>query len=219
MQGVKTTTPRFTENYLAQLSETDRQIIKRLGLDKEYGKPDAWTSSLTKKYSEVWSVEELIVSHWYLECRYTHTAGAAMTRFLTGLKDGKILGTRCGKCSRILIPPRIFCEWCFRDVDEWVEHSGKGYVSTYSISYIGTDPSVRIEKPVIVAVIWFDDTARTVKSSKTVLHAAGILHKLEGVKPDDVYVGMRVKPVWRRADERVGSILDIAYFTPVEGRR
>jgi uncharacterized OB-fold protein len=116
-----------------------------------------------------------------------------------------------------MIPPRQFCEWCFRDVDEWVEHSGEGVISTYSLSYIGTDPTIRLEKPIIVAVIWFDDTLRVNASSKTVLHAAGLLHKVDGVDPERVSVGLRVKPAWRKADERTGSILDINHFTPIDG--
>jgi uncharacterized OB-fold protein len=37
------------------------------------------------------------------------------------------------------------------------------------------------------------------------------------VAPDDVAIGMAVEAVWRPLDERIGSILDIAYFRPVAG--
>jgi uncharacterized OB-fold protein len=64
-------------------------------------------------------------------------------------------------------------------------------------------------------VIWFDGTVVKRPASKTVVHAAGILHRLRGVEPSEVRVGMAVKPVWRR--ERVGSILDIDHFEPAGG--
>jgi Predicted nucleic-acid-binding protein containing a Zn-ribbon len=44
---------------------------------------------------------------------------------------------------------------------------------------------------------------------------AGILHLLDEVNPDDIKIGMKVKAVWRPADERTGSITDIKHFKPV----
>lgn len=222
MQGVtKATSAKYTQTYLQQLPEDVRRLFTTYDLMRDFGRLESWESSLAKKYTEVegWDIDNLILTRWRIVCRHEHMAGHAISRFLKGLKEGKILGTKCTGCGRIMIPPRVFCEWCFTDVSEWVEHNGVGKVSTYSLSYIGTDPGVRLEKPVIVAVIWFEDTLRTCGSSKTVLHAAGILHKLDGVEPDKVYVGMRVRPVWKEPEKRVGSILDIEYFTPVEAGR
>ena len=34
--------------------------------------------------------------------------------------------------------------------------------------------------------------------------------------PDDVRAGMQVEAVWKPARERVGSILDIDYFRPLD---
>jgi uncharacterized OB-fold protein len=199
------------------LPDRIRKALVEYGLDREFGRPDSWAASVEKKYTEVdgWAVEELILNYWRISLRYLHVPGEAISRFLNGLKEGRITGTQCDACGRVLIPPRHFCEWCFRRVDRWVEHPGTGTVSTYSFSYIGTDPGVRLEKPEIVAVIWFDGTVVKRPASKTVVHAAGILHRLRGVEPSEVRVGMAVKPVWRR--ERVGSILDIDYFEPAGG--
>jgi hypothetical protein len=44
----------------------------------------------------------------------------------------------------------------------------------------------------------------------------GFLHKLGDVRPEDVRIGLRVEAVWRPAEERTGSILDIAYFRPAD---
>jgi uncharacterized OB-fold protein len=44
--------------------------------------------------------------------------------------------------------------------------------------------------------------------------AAGIMHMLGEVDPDQVSIGMKVQAVWKAADEREGSILDIKYFRP-----
>ena len=42
----------------------------------------------------------------------------------------------------------------------------------------------------------------------------GILHLLGGVRPKDVYIGMKVKALWKPRSERVGAITDIRYFAP-----
>ena len=82
---------------------------------------------------------------------------------------------------------------------------------TYSVSYLGP-AAERLEEPIIIAVIQLDGASPGV----------GILHKLGEVKPEEVRVGMRVKAVWKPAEEREGAITDILYFRPVgeagEGR-
>ena len=44
----------------------------------------------------------------------------------------------------------------------------------------------------------------------------GIMHLLGEVDPDEVKMGMKVKAVWKPAEEREGAITDILYFKPVE---
>ena len=134
--------------------------------------------------------------------KYSWTTGIAVGEFLRGLKAGVITGSKCDRCGRIVVPPRIFCEWCFRRTHEWVYLPDSGVVNTYSISYITTD-TTRLKTPVIPAVIEIDETA-----------SAGFLHFLGEVKPDDVKIGMRVKAVWVDPSKRKGSITDIRYFAP-----
>jgi hypothetical protein len=62
-----------------------------------------------------------------------------------------------------------------------------------------------LDEPQIPAVIRLDGTSE-----------GGFLHLLGEVAPDDVRAGMQVEAVWKPAGERVGSILDIRYFRPLE---
>jgi uncharacterized OB-fold protein len=41
------------------------------------------------------------------------------------------------------------------------------------------------------------------------------MHLLGEVDPQQVEIGMKVQAVWKPAEEREGSILDIKYFKPV----
>jgi hypothetical protein len=136
---------------------------------------------------------------------YTWSAGVAIGTYLDGLKMGKLLGVRCRSCNRIMVPPRLFCEECFKTVDEFVPVQDTGIVNTFAICYIRTDAS-RQKRPQLPAVIEIDGATK----------GMGILHLLGEVKPADVKIGMRVKAVWKPARERKGDITDIRYFKPVE---
>ena len=137
------------------------------------------------------------------KAKYAWATGIAIGKFLEGLKSGQILGTRCDHCGRVVVPPRIFCEWCFKRTENWVNLPDTGTINTFSISYITAD-TTRIKKPIIPAVIEIDDTSH-----------AGFLHLVGDVDPDEVRIGMKVKAVWQEAVNRKASITDIKYFAPI----
>jgi uncharacterized OB-fold protein len=142
-----------------------------------------------------------------VRARYAWDTGVAVSRFLRGLKAGRVMARECRRCRRTLVPPRMFCEQCFRPTDRWVEVADTGRVNTFSICYIRWDME-RLEDPEIPAVIEIDGASRGI----------GIMHKLGEVAPDDVSVGLEVEAVWRPEAEREGSILDIRYFRPRDRR-
>ena len=152
------------------------------------------------------------------DAKYSFSAGQAVSRFLEGLKQGRILGKRCPRCGRVYVPPRSYCEYCFAPTAEWVEVSGEGEVNTAVVSYISTFRE-RLEEPEIIAVIRLYAPGYTGKKDE--YEFPGIFHKLCGVKPEDVMsgrvIGMRVRPRWKPPERRVGSITDIECFEPVEG--
>jgi uncharacterized OB-fold protein len=134
---------------------------------------------------------------------YEWACGEALSFFLSKLKEAEIWGTKCRRCERILLPPRIFCEACFRRVDEWVKLRDTGVVKTFSFSYVNTDASRRRE-PQIVAVVAVDGASP----------GMGLLHLLGEVEMERVRVGLPVKAVWRPPASRRGAITDIEYFKP-----
>lgn len=138
-----------------------------------------------------------------VDARYAWDAGIAVSEYLRGLKRGVILGRECRQCRRILVPPRMFCEECFRPNDRWVEVEDTGTVNTFSICYIRYD-MVPLKEPEIPFVLDIDGASP----------GMGFMHKLGEVKPDDVRIGMEVEAVWKPEGEREGSILDIKYFRP-----
>jgi uncharacterized OB-fold protein len=142
--------------------------------------------------------------HYETELKYAWSSGVAIGKFLAGLKKGEIWGRACDNCGRVVVPPRMYCEQCFRPNDRWVRLGDKGKVNTYSISYIHADASRR-DKPLTVAVVDIDGTRPKM----------GFLHLLGGVSPSKVRVGMIVKAVWKRLEEREAAITDILFFKPM----
>src|SRR3989338_2499997 len=134
---------------------------------------------------------------------YTWDTGIGIGRYLEGLREGKIWGTYCKKCNRTVVPPRVFCELCFSPVIEWKQLKDTGIINIFSICYVNWDAS-RGETPRLPAGIEIDGASK----------GCGILHVLDEVNPKEIHVGMKVKAVWKRPEERTGSILDIQYFKP-----
>lgn len=148
---------------------------------------------------------EVLVTHYNAELKYDWASGEAVGRFLTELKNGRIIARKCNKCGRILVPPRMFCEDDFRDTDEWVFVKDTGTINTYSIAHVGTDAH-RLSEPMFIAVISIDGASGLM----------GFLHRLGEVEEKDIKIGMKVQAIWKPPNERVGSILDIKYFRPIK---
>ena len=149
--------------------------------------------------------DKVITFEWRPNAKYAWSAGIAYGRFLDELKEGRIIGRRCSRCERILVPPRMFCEQCFVATDEWVYVKDTGTVNTFSLSYLDADAN-RIKDPILVAVIDIDGASPGI----------GILHLLGNVDPEKIDVGMKVKAVWKPAEEREGSVTDILFWEPME---
>ena len=124
--------------------------------------------------------------------RYSHSAGPVRSKFLLHLRDDrKIMGTRCPSCQKVFVPARPTCHACFADMTEWVPVSDEGTVESYTVT--------SGEEPAAFGIIKLDGAD------------TGIVHKLGGMKLEEIRAGTRVKAVF--AAERRGDIRDIEYFT------
>ncbi len=137
--------------------------------------------------------------------QYAWDTGIGIGKYLAGLREGIIWGTECHHCQRTVIPPRVFCEICFSPNISWKKLKDTGVVNTFSICHVSWDAK-RVKNPYLPAVIEIDGATK----------GHGILHLLDEVDPKDIKVGLAVKAVWRRTEERTGAITDIMYFKPVE---
>ncbi len=162
----------------------------------------------TEISSEEAKAVRYLLTRYETELRYSWSSGKAISRFLEGLRDGELWGRKCEGCGRTMVPPRMYCEQCFRPTDEWVRLRDTGTVETYSVSYVNADASRREgEEPILVAVIEIGGASPMM----------GMLHLLGEVSPDQLAVGLKVEAVWRPKSERQGAITDIRYFRPSAG--
>ncbi len=137
--------------------------------------------------------------------KYVFSAGIAMSKFLNALKKGKILASTCSKCGRIMVPPRMFCEQCFKPTDGWTYVKDTGTINTYSVPFVAGDAS-RLKEPIIAIVVDLDGASP----------GMGILHTMQEIDWKKVKFGMKVKAVWKPEKERTGAITDIKYFKPLK---
>ena len=54
----------------------------------------------------------ILTERWDPDLRYAYDTGIAISRYLEGLKQGKLIGSVCGTCERLVVPPRVVCEQC-----------------------------------------------------------------------------------------------------------
>ncbi|MBW2619454.1 MAG: Zn-ribbon domain-containing OB-fold protein [Deltaproteobacteria bacterium] len=140
--------------------------------------------------------------------KYAWDNGVAIGRYLAELKAGRIIGKRCDSCNRVLVPPRLFCEVCWRPTDEWTYVQDTGTILTVVVSHVNWDAS-RVkagERYHTPAVIELDGAGKD----------QAILHLIDEIEPYEIKIGMRVKAVWKKPEERIGAITDIKYFKVIK---
>lgn len=151
--------------------------------------------------------------------RYSFSAGEAMSRFLEEMRAGRFVARRCNHCARHLFPPRMFCEECYRPTDAWVPVPDRGTIQTFSVSYLDLNAK-RIKEPIFVGIIGLDEPGTTKRAKGRPY--MGLMHYIGEIPKDPtapygygIKVGMRVKAVWKKPEERTGSILDVRHFRPI----
>jgi uncharacterized OB-fold protein len=131
---------------------------------------------------------------------YTRSVGPTIGRFLTGLREGRIVGVR-GSDGRVIVPPAEFDPVTAEALTDFVDVADVGTVRSWS--WVAEPlPGQPFDRPFAWALIQFDgaDTA--------------LLHAVDVSSPRDIHTGLRVRARWAR--ERTGSIHDIAAFEPGE---
>jgi len=137
---------------------------------------------------------------------FNWAVGPMMERFIQTLAGRKVLGARCPGCGYTYVPPRSRCGQCQAAIAEKdvVELSGKGTLISYTNAHVAPDGNGNLkdlEKPIVVGAVKLEDADSV------------LFMPVEGVKPQDLKIGLAVKVRWR--EETKGAVADICCFEPV----
>ncbi|MEO3859394.1 OB-fold domain-containing protein [Acrocarpospora sp. B8E8] len=130
---------------------------------------------------------------------YTRTTGPVIGRFLTELRDARIVGVRTAD-QRTLVPPLEYDPHTGDPVtEEFVQVGPAGTVAEW-VWVQAPRKNHPLDHPFAWALIKLDG------ADTTLVHAVDADHK-KAMRP-----GLRVRPRWRA--ERIGQITDIECFVP-----
>ena len=136
-----------------------------------------------------------------IRLRIEHSASAEETRYLLGLKEGKVIGQRCPECGKVYVPPRGACPTDGVPTTTDVELPDTGTVTTFCIVNVPFRGQ-RIPSPYVAASVLLDGAD------------IAFQHLILGCDPSDVRMGMRVRAVWRPREEWTTSSENISHFEP-----
>ena len=142
-----------------------------------------------------------LIEHHVLEYPggYTRSVGTAISRYLTGLRDGKIIGVRIGD-GRVMVPPTEYDPETGAALDEYVEVGPAGTVVSWTWVSEPRDGKHHLTKPFAFALVRPDGAD------------IPMVHVVDVASADEMAVGMRVMPRW--APERVGYVTDLNAWIP-----
>jgi uncharacterized OB-fold protein len=132
---------------------------------------------------------------------YVFTAGEATSRFLRGIAERRILGERCGRCGKVLLPPRGSCPTCGVPTAEQVELPDRGVVTTFCVVNVKFSGSA-MELPYVCATILPDGSDH------------GVFGMVQEIPFDQIRMGMRVEAVWVDDDEITTDLASIKWWKP-----
>ena len=144
--------------------------------------------------------EDILQAPLVLEYPFSRTTGPVVGAFMTGLREGVILGIRRGD-GTVLVPPTEYDPESSEPLTDMVEVGQSGEVVSWTWS-----PTVRDQQPFEAPFAWA--LIRLDGADTPILHAVLV------AGPESMATGMRVTAQWR--SEREGHITDIVGFVPEE---
>ena len=134
-----------------------------------------------------------------IKIEYRYTMGGQSKFFLEVMKNKKLFGTKCTKCGKTWMPPRINCSDCYEPAD-WVELNQTGTINVSTIVWYTTSAFIKAV-PYGIGFIKLDGAETAIFQ--------GIFS--ENLVPSKIKKGKRVKAVFNK--EREGKMTDF-FFVP-----
>ena len=130
-----------------------------------------------------------------------HTASRPESTFLRGARERQAARWPHWSGGKVYFPAREADPATGKQLDEFIELSDEGTVTTFAIINIPF-AGQRIKPPYVAAYVLLDGAD------------IPVLHLVSDIDADEVRMGMRVKAVWRPREEWGLGIDNIEYFRP-----
>ena len=108
-------------------------------------------------------------------------------KFWNGLKQGKLITTKCRACGEIRFPPSLGCPNCYSTDNEWIELSRDAEIQTYT--------------HIIVKPASFSQNETYTVAVGKVKEGVKVLAWLTGFKLDEIKVGMKAQLVGKTTED------------------
>jgi uncharacterized OB-fold protein len=151
-------------------------------------------------YKDPVGTSDLVVLSPY-SIKYVHSY-AEDSPFFLGLAEGKLLGSECTKCHYRYATPRSHCMQC-GSATKWFDLPLEGRVHSWTTCYFGSEEFLK-ETPFNLALVEFDGVDSL------------LLSRLDGIKQQDIYIGMRVKAEFRKKPK---YLISDVHFLPAAGKK
>lgn len=114
--------------------------------------------------------------------------------FWEALREHRVRIQHCATCGHWVHYPRSHCPFCLGTELEWKDVSGEGTLYTFTIARAPTAPAFADEVPQKLAVVELDEGPRLTST-------------LVNVAPEQIVVGMRVRPVFEDLEDAEVTLL------------
>jgi uncharacterized OB-fold protein len=114
--------------------------------------------------------------------------------YFAGTVRGELRVQRCHACGLHHHYPRMACPHCGSDDMEWITAVGLGSLHSFTVVRQNGIPPFHGQVPFVVGLVDLDEAG------------ARFVAQLPSVAPDQARIGMRVRAVFRRANEAVAFV-------------
>jgi uncharacterized OB-fold protein len=148
------------------------------------------------------SSEGVLRAPYTLSYAYKRSLGPVLSKFMTGLRDGKIFGIRTAR-GRVLVPPTEYDPETSAELSELVQVGEAGVVTSWAF-IAAPRPGQPLDRPFAWALVRLDGAD------------TDLLHAVDVGDAQHMRTGVRVKARW--AAQRSGRIQDIECFELEDAR-
>ena len=107
------------------------------------------------------------------------TAPFTIEQFYRFVGEKKLMGAKCNRCGRILVPPRPVCPNCLSEDLSWLQLKNRGKLLTYTVIHVAPK-SFQHMVPYALGIVELEPGVRL----------PGVI---QGVKHEEIKVGMELE--------------------------